>query len=46
MCPSSNQLFGNGLKNLRRRAEKLNAVLDIQGEPGQGTKISVSTRGL
>jgi len=36
---SSFQLGGNGLKNLRRRAEQLNAVLKIESAPDHGARI-------
>ncbi len=35
---------GNGLKNLRRRAEKLNGTLDITSQYGQGTMIQFACR--
>ena len=31
---------GNGLKNLRVRADKLSGVLNIESEPGRGTTVS------
>ncbi len=37
---------GNGLKNLRRRAEKLRGRLDIASMPGKGTTIRFETRHL
>ncbi|MDB6027350.1 MAG: putative two-component system sensor kinase [Verrucomicrobiales bacterium] len=35
---------GNGLKNLRRRADKLKGILEIKSQPGQGTSMRLSTR--
>jgi signal transduction histidine kinase len=32
---------GNGLKNIKKRAETLNAELDIETKPGKGTRISI-----
>ena len=32
---------GNGLKNLRRRAADLGALLQIEGRPGRGTSITL-----
>ena len=31
---------GNGLKNMIKRAEKINGQLQINTEPGKGTRIS------
>jgi signal transduction histidine kinase/ligand-binding sensor domain-containing protein len=38
---SSRSLSGNGLENLRNRAEELSAKLEINSLPGQGTTISL-----
>ncbi|MDB6027415.1 MAG: Two component regulator propeller domain protein [Verrucomicrobiales bacterium] len=35
---------GNGLKNLRRRAEKMNGSLEIKSAPGSGTSIIFEKR--
>lgn len=35
---------GNGLRNLRARAAKMNARLDIQSQPGLGTTLTLTTR--
>jgi signal transduction histidine kinase len=32
---------GNGLRNMRRRAEMLSAVLDVDGRPGQGARVAL-----
>jgi signal transduction histidine kinase len=37
---------GNGLKNLRHRADRLNGSLEIRGQPGSGTTIIFSTSKL
>ena len=37
-CPGT----GNGLKNLRRRTDKLKATLEIRSQPGQGTLVRLS----
>jgi signal transduction histidine kinase len=37
---------GNGLKNLRRRAEKLGAKLEIVSEKGGGTRITIMVPAL
>lgn len=36
---ASNSLGGNGLKNMRKRAEKMGAILTITAKPGLGTTI-------
>lgn len=36
--------FGNGLKNIRERADLLNADLVIESHPGQGTLVRVAAR--
>jgi signal transduction histidine kinase len=33
---------GNGLKNLRRRAGDLRATLEIQSQPGEGTRFTLA----
>jgi signal transduction histidine kinase len=38
---SSERFPGMGLKNMRTRAERLGGHLDITGQPGQGTRISL-----
>ena len=38
--PYNNSIKGNGLKNMRERAEKLNSSLLIDTTPGKGTKLS------
>jgi ligand-binding sensor domain-containing protein len=35
---------GNGLKNLRQRAARLEGTLDIKSQPGQGTNVVFSMR--
>jgi signal transduction histidine kinase len=35
---------GNGLKNLRRRTEKINGQIEIKSQPGAGTTIIVSAK--
>lgn len=35
---------GNGLRNLRRRAAKLNGTLEIESQPGQGTRVQLVVR--
>ena len=37
----NNLKTGNGLNNMKMRAEYINAILDIESQPGSGTKISV-----
>ncbi len=37
---------GNGLKNLRARAAKLGATLEIQSRPGEGTAVILATDNL
>jgi signal transduction histidine kinase len=34
---------GNGLKNLRQRAEKLSGTLEIRSQPEAGTTVIFST---
>lgn len=36
------KLGGNGLKNMHKRAEQMNAVLNLVSSPGNGTKIQLS----
>jgi signal transduction histidine kinase len=38
----SNQSSGHGLSNLRERAATLRAKLNIQSEPGKGTRITLT----
>jgi signal transduction histidine kinase/ligand-binding sensor domain-containing protein len=35
---------GNGLASMRRRAEQMNAALEVVSTPGRGTSVSVSVR--
>ena len=35
---------GNGLKNLRRRAEQIGGTLEVQSKPGQGTTVRLSVK--
>jgi len=37
----NNLMTGNGVSNMRKRAEYINAKFDIESQPGNGTKISV-----
>ena len=37
----NNLMTGNGLSNMKKRAEYINAKFDIESQPGNGTKISV-----
>lgn len=39
--PGSNMLGGNGLKNMHARASKLRATLQINTQPGQGTRVAL-----
>jgi|SRR5690554_5858537 signal transduction histidine kinase len=35
---------GNGLKNIRHRIESVGGIIDIQSQPGEGTKIHIVIR--
>ncbi len=37
------QTAGNGLRNMRFRAARMNATLEIQSQPGRGTTLTLST---
>ena len=39
---SYSQITMNGLKNIRNRAERINATLNIEGGPEAGTKVNLS----
>ena len=36
--------FGNGLQNMKQRAEKWKAILQVQSKPGEGTSIVLDMR--
>jgi ligand-binding sensor domain-containing protein/anti-sigma regulatory factor (Ser/Thr protein kinase) len=38
-----NTVTGNGLRNLRARAARMGATVDIQSRPGQGTTLTLTT---
>ena len=38
------EVYGNGLINMQKRAEAMKGNLDIQSEPGKGTKVELSFR--
>lgn len=42
--PPDSETRGYGLKNIRRRAEEMGAVLDISSAPGAGTTVRVEAR--
>jgi len=33
---------GNGLKNMKKRAESINGQLDVESEPGKGTRVKLT----
>jgi signal transduction histidine kinase len=37
-----NKTQGNGLRNMRERAQRLKATLDLSSSPGKGTRIELS----
>jgi signal transduction histidine kinase len=37
--PGSENLHGNGLPNMKKRAEEMNGSFEIQSSPGQGTRV-------
>ena len=39
---SDGTLGGNGLKNMQKRAEQMDAILNIVSSPQDGTKIQLS----
>jgi len=34
---------GNGLRNLRARAARMKATFEVQSQPGQGTRLTLSS---
>jgi len=39
--PQTSNFKGNGLKNIRKRAQEINGTVSIESEAGQGTRIDV-----
>jgi len=40
----SDEVIGNGLKNMKRRAEEINAQFRIESSPGNGTHVELSMK--
>ena len=41
---TSQENQGNGLKNMRRRADEMKAELKIESQPGKGTQIELTLK--